>query len=182
MSSREATATWKRCCSIPFAAAEYLTMWREKTRNRSTLTTARDAGEQFVVRTATAPVAQLAAVRPVLRNVAPASGLKVETMFAAIGFAFLPSQVGAILMGSVGTLGLLVAIVGLYRVLAYSVARRTREIGIRLAIGATPGHVSKIVLSEFARLLALGIGIGLAAALLATRPLAIFLVPGLSAS
>lgn len=137
---------------------------------------------QFVVRTGPAPAGQLAAVRQALRRVEPAAGLKVETMFAAIGFAFLPSQVGAILMGSVGALGLLLSIVGLYGVLAYSVARRTYEIGIRLAVGATPGHVSQIVLSGFARLLTVGIGIGLAAALLITRPLAIFLVPGLSAS
>ena len=83
-------------------------------------------------------------------------------------------------MGSTGALGLLLAMVGLYGVLAYSVARRTREIGIRLAIGASAGHVSKLVLGEFARLLAAGVVIGLALALLATRPLAIFFVPGLS--
>jgi ABC-type antimicrobial peptide transport system permease subunit len=62
------------------------------------------------------------------------------------------------------------------------VARRNREIGIRLAIGASVGHVSKIVLGEFVRLLAAGIAIGLAVALFVTRPLAIFFVPGLKAS
>ena len=137
---------------------------------------------QFVARSATPPAAQLAAVRQTLRRVEPAAGLEVESMFSAIGFAFLPSQVGAALMGSIGALGLLLAIIGLYGVLAYSVARRTREIGIRLAIGASPGHVSKIVLGEFVRLLAAGIAIGLAVALFVTRPLAIFFVPGLTAS
>jgi predicted permease len=137
---------------------------------------------QFVARSGTPTAAQLAAVRQTLRRVEPAAGLKVESMFSAIGFAFLPSQVGAALMGSIGALGLLLAIIGLYGVLAYSVARRTREIGIRLAIGASPAHVSKIVLGEFVRLIAAGIANGLAVALFVTRPLTIFFVPGLRPS
>ncbi|MGA3235798.1 MAG: ABC transporter permease [Bryobacteraceae bacterium] len=137
---------------------------------------------QFVTRSVTPPAAQLAAVQQALRQAEPAAGLEVETMFSAIGFAFLPSQVGAALMGSIGVLGLLLAIIGLYGVLAYSVARRTREIGIRMAIGASPNNVSGMVLREFARLLITGIGIGLGIALLVTRPLSMFFVPGLSAS
>jgi hypothetical protein len=134
---------------------------------------------QFVVRSATPPAAQLAAVRQTLREAEPSAGLEVETMFAGIGFAFLPSQIGAALMGSVGALALLLALIGLYGVLTYSIARRTREIGIRVAVGATSKDVSTLVFADFARLLAAGIGIGLAVALLVTRPLAIFLVPGL---
>jgi predicted lysophospholipase L1 biosynthesis ABC-type transport system permease subunit len=137
---------------------------------------------QFVTRSVTPPAAQLAAVHQALRRAEPAAGLEVETMFSAIGFAFLPSQVGAILMGSTGVLGLFLAIIGLYGVLAYSVARRTREIGIRMAIGASPKNVSGMVLREFARLLITGIGLGLGIALFVTRPLSMFFVPGLSAS
>jgi putative ABC transport system permease protein len=77
---------------------------------------------------------------------------------------------------------LLLAVIGLYGVLAFSVARRTREIGIRLAVGASPWDVSRLVLADFARMLAAGIGIGLAVALLLTRPLSRFFVPGLSSS
>jgi predicted permease len=137
---------------------------------------------QFVTRSATPPAAQLTAVRQALRRAEPAAGLEVETMFSAIGFAFLPSQVGAVLMGSIGALALLLAIVGLYGVLAYSVARRTREIGIRIAIGASPADVMGMMVREFARLLVTGIGIGLVLALFVTRPLSMFFVPGLSAS
>lgn len=137
---------------------------------------------QFVARSVTPPAAQLAAVRQALRQAEPAAGLEVETMFSAIGFAFLPSQVGAVLMGSIGVLGLVLAVIGLYGVLAYSVARRTREIGIRIAIGASPRHVSAMVLRDFARLLITGIAIGLAISLLVTRPLSMFFVPGLTAS
>jgi len=85
-------------------------------------------------------------------------------------------------MGSVGVLALVLALIGLYGVLAFSIAQRTREIGIRVAVGATSKHVSKLVLAEFARLLVAGIGIGLTVALMVTRPLAIFFVPGLRPS
>jgi putative ABC transport system permease protein len=137
---------------------------------------------QFVTRSVTPPASQLAAVRQALLRAEPAAGQEVETMFSAIGFAFLPSQVGAVLMGSTGILGLLLAVIGLYGVLAYSVARRTREIGIRMAIGASPKNVSGIVLRELARLLIAGVGIGLVIALFVTRPLSMFFVPGLSSS
>jgi len=137
---------------------------------------------QFIVRCTTPPAMQLASVRQVLRNTEPAAGLEVQTMFSAIGFAFLPSQIGAALMGSVGFLALLLAVIGLYGVLAFSVMRRTREIGIRIAVGASPRHVSQLVLADFARMLAAGIGIGLAIALLVTRPLSRFFVPGLSST
>ena len=137
---------------------------------------------QFVVRSALAPASQLSAVREVLRNVEPAAGLEVETMFSAVGFAFLPSQIGAALMGGIGLMGLILVIIGLYGVLAYSVARRTREIGIRIAIGASAGDVSRIVLMDLARLMVAGIAIGTAVSLLVTRPLSMFLVPGLSPS
>jgi predicted permease len=137
---------------------------------------------QFVARSLTPPAAQLAAVRLAIRQAEPAAGLQVETMFSAIGFAFLPSQVGAVLMGGIGALGLLLAVIGLYGVLAYSVARRTREIGIRMAIGAAPKDVSAMVLREFAHLLVTGIGIGLVITFFVTRPLSLFLVPGLSPS
>jgi ABC-type antimicrobial peptide transport system permease subunit len=137
---------------------------------------------QFVARSLTPPAAQLAAVRQALRQAEPAAGLEVETMFSAIGFAFLPSQIGAVLMGSIGALGLLLAVIGLYGVLAYGVARRTREFGIRIAIGASPRNVSAMVLREFARLLVTGIAIGLAVALFVTRPLSMFFVPGLNAT
>jgi len=137
---------------------------------------------QFVIRSAVPPAAQLARVRRVLTTVEPAAGLEIETMFSAVGFAFLPSKVGAALMGSIGALGLLLAAIGLYGVLAYSVARRRREIGIRIAVGASDKRVAKIVFTEFGRLLLMGIGIGCIVAFFATRPLSMFFVPGLSPS
>jgi len=137
---------------------------------------------QFVVRSRSGPAGQIAAVRQALRRAEPSAGLEVETMFAGIGFAFLPSQVGAALMGSIGVLALGLSLIGVSGVLAYSITLRRREIGIRVAVGATSRDVTILVLADFARLWAAGVGIGLAFALLVTRPLAIFLVPGLHPS
>ena len=80
-----------------------------------------------------------------------------------------------------GILGLTLAAIGLYGVLLYSVSRRTREIGLRVALGATPADVLRIIFRNSLALVGCGIAIGLSLAFLAMRPLAFFLVPGLSA-
>jgi predicted permease len=136
---------------------------------------------QVVVRVARPPdKAAIDAVRTALRGVEPNAGVVVEPMSATIAFAMLPSQIGATLLGSLGVLGLGLAAVGLYGVMAYAVARRTREIGIRLAIGAGRWTITRLVLGEATWLVCTGAAFGLVGALLLTRPLAEFLVPGLS--
>jgi hypothetical protein len=134
---------------------------------------------QFVMRSAIPPALQLDAVRRTLHRIDPMAGAEVETMYSSIGLAFLPSQVGAVLLGSVGVLGLLLATVGLYGVMNYSVVRRTREIGIRIAVGASRTNISRMVLLDSARLTLIGSAIGLFVAVFLTKPLAMFLVPGL---
>jgi len=145
------------------------------------LPTIRDVRDRlrFVVKSATPPATQLKAVDEALRRVEPNAGIETRTMFASIGFAFLPSQIGAAVLGSMGVLGLLLAMIGLYGVMAYSVARRTPEIGVRMAIGASASSIFKLILSDAGRMVALGAAIGIVIALLATRPLASFLVDGL---
>ena len=137
---------------------------------------------QFVMRSAIPPALELDAVRRALHRIDPMASADVETMYSSIGFAFLPSQVGAVLLGSIGVLGLLLATIGLYGVMAYSIVRRTREIGVRMAIGATRRNISQMVLRDAARLTLTGSAIGLFLALFLTKPLAMFLVPGLNPS
>jgi predicted permease len=135
---------------------------------------------QFVLRSATPPPLHVAAVRSVLRQIEPSAGTKVEPLYSSIGLAFLPSQVGAVLFGAIGLLTLVLAAVGLYGMMAYSVARQTREIGIRLAIGATRSDISRMVLRDAVTLVAAGSVVGLGIAFFVMRPLAMFLVANLT--
>jgi ABC-type antimicrobial peptide transport system permease subunit len=134
---------------------------------------------EFVMRSAIPPALELQAVRRTLHQIEPMAGAQVETMYSSIGLAFLPSQVGALFMGSTGLLGLVLATVGLYGVMAYSVARRTREIGVRMAVGAGSGDIARLVLHGAARVTLAGTAVGLVAAAFAARPLGMFLAPGL---
>jgi putative ABC transport system permease protein len=86
-----------------------------------------------------------------------------------------PARATAALLAAFGGLALLLAAVGLYGVVAYSVAQRTREVGIRMALGATMENVLGLVLSRGMRLAAVGVGIGILAAAAVTRVLSALL-------
>ena len=145
------------------------------TQTNSTQTTV-----SFVLRSTGDPSAQLKTVEAALRAVDSGVGIDVSTLRAKMGLAFLPSQIGAALMSVAGGLALLLVATGLFGTMAFAVTRRTREIGLRLAIGATRGNVVRMVLTDSVRLLGLGLAAGAAIAWFVTRPLAAFLVPGLT--
>jgi predicted permease len=84
------------------------------------------------------------------------SGTMAETLQATL----LPARVGAMLAAGFGALGTLLAAIGLYGVIAFSVSRRTREIGIRMALGAKPDGVLRLILRQGLMLAAIGVAVG----------------------
>jgi predicted permease len=131
----------------------------------------------FLIRAAGAPQALIAPVNAALGRLDATAAIETKPMSQALVFALLPSRCGAAVLGSVGLLGISLAAIGLYGVLLYSVTRRSREIGLRIALGASPHDVLSLVLRQSATLAAAGIVIGIALAIFAVRPLAMFLTP-----
>jgi predicted permease len=95
--------------------------------------------------------------------------IDVKTLAAQVEEAIVQERLVAVLSTFFGALALLLACIGLYGIMAYAVVRRTAEIGIRIALGARPGNVLWMVLRQTLLMMAIGLGIGLAAALAATR-------------
>jgi putative ABC transport system permease protein len=126
------------------------------------------------------PEGLVRAIARTLGALDPSAAIDVKPMRNALGFALLPSRIGAALLGSAALVGLALASIGLYGVLAYSVTRRTPEIGLRMALGADGKAVLIMVLRESGRLVGWGVAVGLGVAVFAVRPLAMFLVSELS--
>ena len=131
----------------------------------------------FLVRATRRPEPLLPAIHAVLDRLDPAAALEIRPMSQALDFAMLPSRMGAAILGSMGLLGLALASVGLYGTLLYAVSRRIREIGLRVALGAGPAEVLRLVLRQSFLLVGVGLAIGITLAVFAVRPLAMFLVP-----
>ncbi|MDX1493604.1 MAG: ABC transporter permease [Longimicrobiales bacterium] len=120
----------------------------------------------LVARTRTDPQSVMQDVRGIIRSMdSDMPVYDVRTMEDHMGVALLPARLGGTVLGVFGVLGLLLAAVGIYGVMAYSVAQRKRELGIRVAMGADRSSVLRLVLGEGMKLSLVGTAIGLAAAL-----------------
>jgi predicted permease len=124
----------------------------------------------IIARTSTNPTSMVKAIEGVVwatDKTAPITNVKTVDELISDSAALPKFQ--TILLGSFSALGLFLAMIGIYGVISYSVVQRTHEIGVRMALGAAPGDVMRMILGQGAMLTTVGIVIGLACALALTR-------------
>ncbi len=135
---------------------------------------------QFLVRTAGSPAAFVRPITEVLAGLDSTAAIETKPMSQAMGLALLPSRAGAMMLGAMAMLGLLLAAIGLYGVLLYSVSQRNREIGLRVALGASPSNILRFIGRHTLVSVGGGVAAGLILSFFAMQPLALFLVPGMN--
>lgn len=133
----------------------------------------------FMVRPRATTTEASRAMRTTLLDLNSSSAVTTRRLADSLGMAIFPSQAGALVFGALGLLGLLLSAVGLHGTVAFSVRQRSSEIGLRMALGATPSQVLSMIVRENVVTLLLGGIIGLALAIAIASPLAIVLIPGI---
>jgi predicted permease len=114
--------------------------------------------------------AAIAAVRGAVREIDPNMPIASARSFEErLSVPLLPARVTALALAGFGALALVLAAIGLYGVMSYSVSSRTHEIGIRMTLGAQPSDVLRLIFSQGSRLIGIGVAAGVVLALLGTR-------------
>jgi putative ABC transport system permease protein len=134
-------------------------------------------GIRLYTRTAGDPLQAVEPVRRAVRQLDPDAGVFDSMPMAEnINAALFTEKLAATMLAVLGAVALLLAALGLYGVMAYAVAERRHEIGIRIALGARPGDVVVMVVKQGMALTLVGLAVGMAAALAVTRVVAAALV------
>jgi ABC-type antimicrobial peptide transport system permease subunit len=123
----------------------------------------------FEIRTTVDPTSVIPAVRDNIASISKPASLKFLTLSQQVDDSLAQERLLAMLSAFFGALAVLLTAIGLYGVMAYVVTQRTHEIGIRMALGAQPASVLRLVMRDVVLLLAVGIGTGSLASLWLTR-------------
>ena len=138
-------------------------------------------GVTLIARTTTDPQTMLAVVRDETQRLDQYMPLSAETMTDRMAIPLLPARIAAFLFGVFGLLALILAAIGIYGVMSYAVSQRTREIGVRVALGASRSDVLRLAMGHGIRLVLIGVAAGIAAAMALTSLMRSFLF-GVSAT
>ncbi len=160
--ARDAKYAWLTEARTPFAYFPVAQEWNPR--------------QVLLVRSGAAPDRMAIAIQRAVQAIDP--GLPrpvVTTLREANAIVLLPQRIAAMVTGALGAIGLIMASIGLYGIISYSVNRRSREIGIRVALGARQSDVLGMVVREGMQLAVVGVVIGLVLAVGATRLMAGFL-------
>ena len=128
-------------------------------------------GGNFAVRTAVRPAALARSVQESLAGANKAISLEFHTLAEQVNDSLVQERLLALLSGFFGALALLLAMIGLYGTLSYLVTQRYAEFGIRVALGATPGAILRLVLRDVVKILAGGVAAGVCISLLSVQVL-----------
>jgi ABC-type antimicrobial peptide transport system permease subunit len=126
----------------------------------------------LVVRSSRDPQELAAAMRSVLRDIDPGMVLAIRPWSTEMGGSLFPSRMATVSLGVLGVMGGMLSITGIFGMAAYSVSKRLRELGLRIALGANKKEVLHAALGRSLKLLVIGSASGLILGLLATKVLA----------
>jgi ABC-type antimicrobial peptide transport system permease subunit len=130
------------------------------------------SGSALVVRSNTDPQQLTAAIKSTVQNLDAALPFTIRTWSQELESALFPSRMATLSLGVLGTMGAMLSITGIFGMAAYSVSKRQKELGIRMALGARRKEVLQAALGRAFKLLAFGSAAGLLLGILASRVLA----------
>jgi putative ABC transport system permease protein len=134
-----------------------------------------ETGMTMHVRTSGEPTMMATAIRREVQSLDPNLAVNLQSLKEVLVGSLFAARMGAMLLAIFGSLALLLAGIGLYGVMSYAVSKRTREIGIRMALGAQTGNVLRLVIKEGLMLFGGGVSAGLLVAFAVTRLVVSFL-------
>jgi len=123
----------------------------------------------FVIRTATDPMLLAETVRRKARGLVPSVPVRFTTLDALTAQNVAQPRFRALLIGAFAAVALALSVIGVFGVMAYAVSQRTAEIGVRIALGATPGQILRLLFGRASAMIAIGLAVGFVVAGLTTR-------------